>query len=171
LKVAVYARVSTSKQNIAQQMAALVSFCQREGHDIFMDYIDKAVSGSQINRKGLDKMIEDGLLGRFDGIVVYDVDRIGRNWELGVFFEKFLTDTGIELISMRDNIDMQSANGRLNYRIKCVVAAFEREATVEKIKLGVQRAKKEGKYRGRKPGSKNKKPIGRPRKKKNAKKK
>ena len=170
MKVVVYARVSTSRQNIKQQIAALTAFCFKQGFEITREYSDKAVSGSTITRKGLDKMMQEGLLGEFDAIVVYDVDRIGRNWELGVLFEKFLVDSGVKLISMRDTVEMQTANGRLNYRIKCVVAAFEREATIEKIKLGVQRAKKEGKYKGRKPGSINKKPVGRPRGKKHAKK-
>ena len=165
MNVAVYARVSTSKQNIKQQVEALEAYCFREGYVIAAVYVDKAVSGSQVSRLGLDVMMCHGRDDDFQAIVVYDVDRIGRNWELGVLFENYLAETGIQLISMRDNLDMQTANGRLNYRIKCVVAAFEREATIEKIKLGVKRAKDEGKYKGRKPGSKNKKPVGRPRKK------
>jgi len=162
MKVAIYTRVSTTKQNIKQQQDALIEYCGHKGYHIWGVYFDKAVSGSTISRGGLDCMMREGRLGYFDAIVVYDVDRIGRNWELGVLFEKFLVDSGLQLISMRDNLEMETANGRLNYRIKCVVAAFEREATIEKIKLGVQRAKKEGKYKGRKLGSKNKRPIGRP---------
>lgn len=166
MKVAIYARVSTKDQNINKQIKILQEYCERNKYSVYYTYKDDAVSGSETSRQGLNDLFTDGYNEEYDMILVYDIDRIGRSWELGVTFENFLKDTGIELESLRDDVDMKTANGRLNYRIKCVVAAFEREATREKSLEGIKLAKKQGKYKGRKPGSKNKPKRGRPRKKK-----
>jgi len=165
-RAAIYARVSTGEQNIVQQKDLLRRCCAERGYDLVLTASDKAVSGSERDRVGWNRVLYHGRRGDYRVLVVQDLDRICRNWAMGVEVEQFILETGIRLESLGEPVDFSSATGRLMFRVKMCVAAHQRESTIERIKVGVERAKLEGKYLGRRKGAVNRPKRGRPRKKK-----
>jgi len=91
------------------------------------------------------------------GLLVQDTDRLTRNFYDGVKLEKFLIKNCIEVISLSDRVDLETPNGKLMFRIKLALNAQYVENLHEKIKVGVARARAEGKYKGRKKGAVGKK--------------
>ncbi len=89
-------------------------------------------------------------------LIVQDTDRLTRNFYDGVEFEKFVLENKIKLVSLSELVDLETANGRFMFRIKLAMNNFYVENLHDKIKIGVSRAKKEGKYKGRKKGAKSK---------------
>jgi DNA invertase Pin-like site-specific DNA recombinase len=156
--------VSTDEQNIVQQKDLLRRSCAERGYDLVLTASDKAVSGSERDRVGWNRVLYHGRRGDYSVLVVQDLDRICRNWEMGVEVEKFILETGIRLESLGEPVDFSSATGRLMFRVKMCVAAHQRESTIERIKVGTERAKREGKYHGRRKGAVNRPKRGRPRK-------
>src|SRR3989344_3517196 len=79
MKAAVYLRVSTSEQTTLNQELELKSYCKREGFDIFEIYKDEGVSGAKTSRPALDKMLKDMREKKFEAIIVWKFDRLGRS--------------------------------------------------------------------------------------------
>ena len=92
--------------------------------------------------------------GKFETLVVQDVDRLTRNYYDGVAFEKFVIDKKKKIISLSEPVDLTTPYGRFMFRVKLAMNSFYVENLVDKIRIGIQRAKKEGKYRGGKKGRK-----------------
>lgn len=92
------------------------------------------------------------------GILIVNLDRLTRNWEDVVFIERFFRENweACKLISTSDEINLSNANGRFMFRVRMAVCCYMPEDMKEKQIIGIDRAKRQGKYKGRKPGSKNK---------------
>lgn len=158
MKTIIYARISTNqeKQNVKQQIEHCKAYAEREGHEVLKVFKDEK-TGKTNDRRGYQgalKFLKENL---GVGLIVHDSDRTTRNFYDGVDFEKFIIESKVKVISISENIDLSSPNGRLMFRIKNALNAYYVENLIEKIKVGVERAKKEGKYKGRKKGAKGKK--------------
>jgi len=154
--VTIYARISTNKekQNIKQQVEYCKKWAKREGYEIIKVFKDEK-TGKSNERIGYQKMLKFIKQNPMT-LLVQDTDRLTRDFYDGVELEKFILENKITLKSISENIDLESPNGRLMFRIKNALNAQYVENLVQKIKVGVARAKVEGKYKGRKKGSKNK---------------
>ena len=152
-KVAIYARISTDRgeQNIRQQVAHVRDFCKRKGYDIYKVYKDEK-TGKTDQRSEYQKMLHHWEQRKFDALVVQDVDRLTRNYYDGVELEKFVTEKNKKIISLSEPVDFTTPYGRFMFRVKLAMNSFYVENLVEKIRIGVERAKKEGKYKGGKKG-------------------
>lgn len=111
-----------------------------------------------IERKKFKRLLEQSLKDDSDGILIMNLDRLTRNWEDVVFIERYFNENWecCQLVSTSDEIDLSNASGRLMFRIKMAVCCFMPEDMREKQRIGIDRAKRQGKYKGRKKGSKNK---------------
>jgi DNA invertase Pin-like site-specific DNA recombinase len=138
-----YCRVSTQDQKLDLQLDALKkSGCKK----IYQDKI----SGSKSNRPGLDNLINN--LREGDTVVIYKLDRLGRSLiDLVKLVERF-NELGVGLISITDNIDTTSAQGKLIFHIFCSLAEFERSLISERTKAGLTAAKARGRLGGRPKG-------------------
>jgi DNA invertase Pin-like site-specific DNA recombinase len=159
MRVAVYCRVSTDDQNIKQQVEYLKSWCIREGHTIIKMVADEESGRLPLTerkqfKKLLDLAISDNT---FDAIIIYNLDRLTRNWDDVTLIERYFRDNWekVKLYSVSDPIDLSSASGRLMFRIRMATSCYMPEDMREKQKIGIARAKSEGKYKGRIKGSKN----------------
>ena len=105
-------------------------------------------------RKHFLKLLEKSKHGLFDAIVIYNLDRLTRNWDDVTFIEKHFRDNWDKcmLISISDTIDLKNASGRMMFRIKMAVQCYMPEDMREKQTIGIERAKREGKYKGGKKG-------------------
>ena len=93
-----------------------------------------------------------------DAFVVFNLDRLTRNWYDENELEKYFLKNwnSFRLVSMHDEVNLKNASGRAMFRMKMVMNCFMPEDMKEKQAIGIARAKAEGKYKGRKKGSKNK---------------
>ena len=149
MKVAVYCRVSTKDQNIETQLSVCRRHCEIQGYEVFKEYIDEGYSGSKSSRPSFNKMLEDMRKYKFKGIIVYKIDRIGRSLQhLMNLFNEF-SKRKIEFTSVTQNIDTTTPEGRMFMKMMMLLAEYERELTVDRVKEGMKRARTEGKRIGR----------------------
>ncbi|MBX2808143.1 MAG: recombinase family protein [Cellvibrionaceae bacterium] len=136
-----YARVSTKDQNLDLQREALEkSGCEKV-------YEDK-ISGTKASRQGLDLALE--VLREGDSLVVWKLDRLGRNVKDLVTLVGELEKRGIHFKSLTDNIDTSSTAGRFFFHVMASLAQMERELLVERTQAGLEAARKRGRVGGRK---------------------
>jgi len=154
MKVAIYVRVSTSEQNPEKQKDELLEFCKNKKYDVFKIYSD-IISGSKSSRPSLNEMMQDAYNKKFDAVLIWKLDRLGRSLQhLVDIVNKFkLWDVG--LICKTQDIDTTTPNGKLIFHIFAAVAEFERELISERTKLGLKKAKNVGK-RGKDKGKRRK---------------
>jgi DNA invertase Pin-like site-specific DNA recombinase len=138
-----YARVSTGLQNLNLQEDRLnqYGYCEK----IFSDHI----SGSRSKRPGLDKAIEFARSG--DTIVVWRLDRLGRNMEDLITLVNELNNRGVSFHSLEENItmDKSSSTGQLLFHLFAAFAEFERNLILERSSAGRMAARARGRYGGR----------------------
>ena len=137
-----YARVSTGLQNLNLQEDQLNQYgCEK----IFSDHI----SGSKSKRPGLDKAIEFARAG--DTIVVWRLDRLGRNMEDLITLVNELNERGVSFHSLEENItmDKSSSTGQLLFHLFAAFAEFERNLILERSSAGRIAARARGRYGGR----------------------
>ncbi|MCC0841907.1 recombinase family protein, partial [Staphylococcus aureus] len=112
---------------------------------IFSDHI----SGSKSKRPGLDKAIEFARSG--DTIVVWRLDRLGRNMEDLITLVNELNERGVSFHSLEENItmDKSSSTGQLLFHLFAAFAEFERNLILERSSAGRIAARARGRYGGR----------------------
>ena len=149
MKVGLYARVSTDKQDTDNQMIRLREVASNRGYEVFDEYVDIA-SGRNANRPNLDRMMKDAKQHRFDKIIAVKLDRIARSVTNlnNLMNDLYAWNVGIEFIDQP--IDTTTPAGKMILTILGAMAEFERELIVERTNDGLKRARKEGKTLGRK---------------------
>jgi DNA invertase Pin-like site-specific DNA recombinase len=135
-----YARVSTDDQNLNLQLDAL------HAASVPRIFTDK-VSGKSRKRPGLEELLSS--IGPSDTLVVWRLDRIGRNFRDLVDIADELRERGANLVSLTEGIDTSSSIGEVIYRLMIVFADFERKAIIERTNAGLAAAKARGVQLGR----------------------
>lgn len=137
-----YARVSTDNQNLERQIDALVTYGVEE-RNIYQEKI----TGTKKDRQELNRLLKFAKEG--DTVVVSELSRLARStkqlYELMEIFEK----SNINFVSLKENINTNSAVGKLIFNIFAGIAQFERDLIAERTKEGLQSAKKQGRVGGR----------------------
>ena len=150
--VALYCRVSLSNgsQTTENQRIRLAEYASKNNltYDIYEE--------EESTRK--TRPVKQTLLARlrkheYDAVIVYKLDRWARSSTELILDTKELLDKGIGFVSISDNIDFNSASGRLYFAILSAFAEFERELIRERTLEGLRRAKMQGKHPGRPKGS------------------
>lgn len=139
-----YARVSTDEQNEARQLKSFADYSEK----ITKIFTDK-MSGKDTNRPQLKAMLDYVREG--DVVVVSDFSRLARSTTDMLQIVKELTDKGVALISIKEKIDTDTPQGRFMLTIFAALAELERETILQRQREGISIAKKQGKYKGRKP--------------------
>jgi DNA invertase Pin-like site-specific DNA recombinase len=121
-----YIRVSTVAQTLEQQQAAL------DAAGVSKTFSDK-MSGARDDRPGLAELM--AYAREDDTVVVWKLDRLGRNTLHILQTVKALTDRGITLVSTTDGIDSSTAAGRMMIGVLGSLAEYERELTKERTAL------------------------------------
>lgn len=156
MKGALYLRVSTTEQTTLNQEIELKDYCNRNNIEIIEIYKDEGISGATTSRPELDRMLQDMRQRRFDCIIVWKFDRLGRSTSHLLQVLEELRNKDIRLIATSQNIDTSSPMGKFFFVILSGFAEMEREIIRDRIKLGLERRKKQGKPLGRIKGSKDK---------------
>lgn len=136
-----YARVSTSEQDLAPQLAALrEAGCEKV-------FSDKA-SGVKADRVGLADALSHARAG--DVLVVWKLDRLGRTMKGLVDLAADLADRDVGLRSLTDGIDTAGTAGKLVFHIMAAMAEMERDLVRERTTAALVVARSEGRVGGRK---------------------
>lgn len=138
------------------QIHSVENYCKVNNINPIKIYRDE-ISGSKDSRPEFDIMLKDMRAGLFDTIIVYKLDRIGRSTShLLKMFEEF-QKKNIKFISVTQNINTDTPEGKLMLRMLMILAEYERELTISRINDGLARAREKGSKLGRPKGSKDKK--------------
>ena len=150
-RVAIYGRVSTDGQTTDNQVVALKEVAARRGWDIAEVYIDHGISGAngRDKRPGFDRMLKDAGRRKFDVVMAWAIDRLGRSLIdlLGTIQE--LEAVGVDLFLEQQAIDTTTPAGKLMFQVCGAFAEFERSMIRQRVKLGLKRAVAQGRQLGR----------------------
>jgi DNA invertase Pin-like site-specific DNA recombinase len=151
MRVAIYARVSTTDQNCAMQLTELRRYARARGWQIAGEYVDAGWSGAKASRPELDRLMGDARLRNVDCILVWKLDRWGRSVSNLLASLQELAGLGVRWIAVTQNLDTDEANpvGRLLLHILASVAEFERSMIQERVRAGLAAAQARGVHCGR----------------------
>ena len=150
-ETAVYARVSTTQQDLASQLPDLEKWAA--AHDGPVVWFKDKFTGKTMERPGMNRMMDALDAGKLQRIVVWRLDRLGRTAKgLCALFDQ-LRERKVDLVSLRDGFSLNSPAGRLHARILASVAEYETEVRAERVRAGQAAARAKGKrWGGSKPG-------------------
>lgn len=139
----IYARVSTDIQNVEQQAQYLA---ERYEHDAIVTEVFTGITTDRPKFNKLMQKLESG-----DALIVYHVSRLGRRTSEVLDVVEVLQKKGISVIvDQLNGIDITEGVGKLLFTMLSGLAELEREQMLELQRIGINRAKAEGKYKGRK---------------------
>jgi DNA invertase Pin-like site-specific DNA recombinase len=152
-RAVLYLRVSTVEQTTANQERELRQIADRMGCEIIKVYKDHGISGAKgrDKRPAFDALCRDAAQRKFDMVMAWSVDRLGRSLQDLVGFLSELHALRIDLFLHQQGLDTTTPAGKAMYQMMGVFAEFERSMIQERVRAGLARAKSEGKRLGRPP--------------------
>ena len=150
-RAAIYGRVSTDWQTTENQTVALKEVAERRSWEVVEVYIDHAISGAKGRHKrpGLDQMLKDANRRKFDVVMTWSIDRMGRSLRNLLETIEHLEATGVDLYLDQQNIDTTTPAGKLLFQVTGAFAEFERSMIQQRVNAGLARAGAQGKRLGR----------------------
>lgn len=150
-RAALYLRVSTGDQTTENQRLALEAVADQRGWTITDVYDDAGISGSKGRgqRPGLDRMLRGATRGRFDVVLTWSLDRLGRSLADLMDTLRELEGVGVDLVLHQQAIDTTTPAGRMFFQVTGAFAEFEREMIRSRVNAGLARAKAKGVRLGR----------------------
>ena len=151
MRTALYTRVSTSHQTIENQQTELLRVASLRGWTIVESFKDEGLSGvkGRADRPALDALLKAAVRRQFDLVAVWSIDRLGRSLQHLVETVNELRAVGVDLYVHQQAIDTSSPAGKLAFSVFGALAEYERELIRERVKAGLERAKRNGTRLGR----------------------
>jgi len=150
MNTAIYVRVSTDEQakegySIRAQIDKLKNYIQIKDWRFYKVYADEGISGKNItDRPAINELIKDITSGAVNNVLVYKIDRLTRNTKDLIELTELFNKSKCSFNSLMESIDTQTASGRMFLKIIGIFAEFERENTIERVKLACEKKVKEG---------------------------
>src|SRR6201981_3793256 len=144
-RAALYMRVSTVDQNPETQLHDLRQMATQRGYEIVQEYTDR-ISGARARRPGLDELMRDARRGRFDVVLTWASDRIARSVKHFLEVLDELNRLNVEFVSFREQIDTGGPLGRAIVVIIGAIAELECNLIIERVRVGMRRARLEGRH-------------------------
>jgi len=150
-RAALYLRVSTDRQTVENQRQALEQVARHRGWEIIATYSDKGISGSKgrKDRPEFDRMLSEAARGRFDVVMAFALDRIGRSLADLLHSIRHLEECNVDLFIDRQMLDTTTPQGKLLFAVTGAFAEFERDMIVHRVNAGLARARARGTKLGR----------------------
>jgi DNA invertase Pin-like site-specific DNA recombinase len=151
MNVGIYVRVSTLQQTTDNQKLELYEVCERNDWTVVEEY-NETVSGTkgESDRDELKRMLTDASRRKFDKLVVWSVDRLGRNMKHLVTVLSQMKDLDIDIYSYKQGIDTSTTMGSSFFYMVGIFAELENNMRSERQKIGIRRALENGAKFGRK---------------------
>ncbi len=148
IRVAIYARVSTTDQTLDPQLDVLRRHANARVWE-HSEFTDHGQSGRKSSRPGLDALLAAARRREIDAVAVVKLDRLGRSLVHLLAILGELDDLGVAFISLDDGIDTQTAAGRLFMQIRGAFAEYETALIRERTVAGLDAARRRGQKLGR----------------------
>jgi DNA invertase Pin-like site-specific DNA recombinase len=150
-QVALYLRVSTDEQTLANQRRELTAAAERHGWQVVAEFSDAGISGSKgrDGRPGFDRLMKGIARREFDMVAAWSVDRLSRSLSDLVSFLGEIKAKDVDLYLHTQGLDTSTPTGKAMFQLLGVFAELERSIITERINAGIARAKAAGKHCGR----------------------
>lgn len=150
-RAALYLRVSTDGQTVENQRRVLTEVAARRGWEVVQTYEDNGISGAKGREKrpGLDAALKDAVRRRFDVLMVWSIDRLGRSTAMVANALAELDAAGVAIYADREAMDATTPHGRAMLQMAAVFAELERGMIRERVIAGLARARAAGRKLGR----------------------
>jgi DNA invertase Pin-like site-specific DNA recombinase len=151
VRAAFYLRVSRDSQTTENQRIVLTKLAGHRGFEIVKEYEDQGISGGKgrDRRPAFDQMLKDAMRRRFDVLLVWSMDRLGRSVLHVAQAMAELDAAGVALISEQQGIDATGPFGRAMMQMATVFAELERSMIRSRVMAGLDRVRAEGTSLGR----------------------
>ena len=145
-RAAIYVRVSTDHQTVENQIRELRQVAERRGWEVVEVYSDAGISGAKDRkqRPGLDRMLNDAGRRKFDIVMAWAIDRVGRSLIDLLGTIQHLEACGVDLYLDQQNIDTSTPMGKLVFQVTGAFAEFERSMIRQRVHAGLRRAVAKG---------------------------
>ena len=153
-KVAIYCRVSTTEQaeegySIGEQKKLLTYECEKNGNTVYKIYSDEGISGKNIKaRPALKELLNDANEGKFDSVIVWKINRIGRNLKDVLNMVDLFDRNNITFKSATEPFDTTTPGGRMHFQMVALIGEFERGTIAQNVKMGMMARAREGRWNG-----------------------
>jgi DNA invertase Pin-like site-specific DNA recombinase len=150
-RAAIYLRVSTAKQTTENQLQELRRVATQRGWQIVNVYEDRGISEAKGRdaRPSFDRLHKDAARRRFDVVLAWSIDRLGRSLHHVIGFMAELGELGVDLYLHQQSVDSSTPAGKAMLSMCGVFAEFERGIIAERVRAGLDRARAQGKQLGR----------------------
>jgi DNA invertase Pin-like site-specific DNA recombinase len=150
-QAALYVRVSTDHQTVENQIQELTAIAKRRGWTVVETYQDAGISGAKgrDKRPALDEMLKDACRRKFDIVMVWAIDRLGRSLIDLLHTIQELEACGTDIFIDKQSLDTTTPMGKLMFQVCGAFAEFERSMIRQRVRAGLKRARNEGKRLGR----------------------
>jgi DNA invertase Pin-like site-specific DNA recombinase len=140
-KAVIYARYSPGGQQTAQSIEGQLKVCReyatREGFHIMGEYADQKLTGKTAEKRlDFQRMIADSARGRWEYVIVYQLDRFSRNKYDNAIYKEKLSRHGVKVISAMEQINTEDASGILMETMLEGMAAYYSAELSQKIQRG-----------------------------------
>lgn len=146
VRVAIYCRVSRDDLNLDNQRIKLIEFCRMKGWEFEVFEETESTRKTRPVKENVLALIRQG---KFDGVLVYKLDRWARSLQELIMNVTEITSRGKQFVVLTQPFDTTSASGMFMMQILGAFAEFERELIRERTMAGLDRARKQGKTLGR----------------------
>jgi DNA invertase Pin-like site-specific DNA recombinase len=142
-RAALYLRVSTDQQSVENQNRKLRHIADRRGWTVVAVYGDAGINDAtrRDRRPGLDALLNDASRRKFDVVMAWAVDRLGRSLIDLLGTIEHLEEVGVDLYLNRQNIDTTRQMGKLVFRVTGALAEFERSMIRQRVRAGLRAIK------------------------------
>ncbi len=153
-KVAIYCRVSTTEQaeegySIGEQKKLLTYECEKNGNTVYKIYSDEGISGKSIKaRPALKELLNDANEGKFDSVMVWKINRIGRNLKDVLDMVDLFDRNNITFKSATEPFDTTTPGGKMQFQMMALIGEFERGTIAQNVKMGMMARAREGRWNG-----------------------
>lgn len=150
-RIALYARVSTDKQTCENQLQELRAIAERMNYIIVAEFIDNGISGMKTrqDRPALDQLMKSATQRKFDMVMCWSIDRLGRSLQNLVEILNELKAMRINLFFLQQGMDTSTPSGRMIFSVFGAIGEFERNLIRERVIAGQKRAVANGVKIGR----------------------
>ncbi len=153
-KVAIYCRVSTTEQaeegySIGEQKKLLTYECEKNGNTVYKIYSDEGISGKNITaRPALKELLNDANEGKFDSVMVWKINRIGRNLKDVLDMVDLFDRNNITFKSATEPFDTTTPGGKMQFQMVALIGEFERGTIAQNVKMAMMARAREGRWNG-----------------------
>lgn len=146
MRAALYIRVSTEEQaehgySLDAQKKRLIEYCNQKNYEIYKLYADEGISGASIEKRvSLIEMIKDAEQKKFDVVVVYKTDRLGRSTIDLLTIQKKLFSCGVNLEMSDEGFDVNDDAGMAMFSITAVFSEYEHKKIAGRTMTGKRQA-------------------------------